>query len=41
MPETGRIGGNAGAIEEAGDALDIPLRHLFLDAVGAEAGDSQ
>src|SRR3984893_19213713 len=40
MPETGSIGGHAGAIEEAGDPLHIALRHLFLDAVGAEAGDS-
>src|SRR5271170_6125024 len=39
MPETGRITGHAGAVEQAGYVLDISLRHLLLDAIGAKAGD--
>src|SRR5439155_19379150 len=35
-----RIGGDGGAVEEGGDVLDIALRHLLLNTVGAEAGDS-
>src|SRR6202521_4485670 len=40
MPETRGIGGDGGTVEEDGNALDIGLRHLLLNAVGAEAGDS-
>ena len=39
-PETRSIGDNGGTVEEGSDALDIGLRHLLLNAVGAEAGDS-
>src|SRR5271155_4712398 len=39
MPKMGRIGGDAGAIEKGSNLLDIALRHLLLDAVGAQAGD--
>ena len=40
MPETRRLGGNGGAVEQSGNALDIGLRHLLLHAIGAETGDT-
>src|SRR5271157_2796637 len=39
-PEPRRVGGDLGIAEKGGDMPDIVLRHLFLDTVGAEAGDS-
>src|SRR5215469_14162656 len=39
MPEPGRVGRDAGATKQAGDALNIAGRHIGFYAVGTETGN--
>src|SRR5277367_1002324 len=39
MPETRRVGRDAGACQQRGDPRDQIRGHRLLDAIGAQAGD--